>query len=101
FGTPTPLLMSTGENNYYPAYSPDGSFLVFNRVMGAAGVATDAFSNPNARIWAMPANGGAPVDLARLNQADGLSNSWPRWSPYVQHDRGHSIVWVTFSSTRD
>jgi hypothetical protein len=100
FGMPTPLLHSSGENNYYPAYSPDGAFLIFNRV-GASGVAGDAFANPAARVMAMPAAGGTPVDLARLNAGDGLSNSWPRWSPYLQQDRGHSILWVTFSSTRD
>jgi hypothetical protein len=101
FGTPAPLLMSAGENNYYPAYSPDGAFVIFNRVENQGGMAGDAFSNPNARIWAMPSGGGTPVDLARLNQADGLSNSWPRWSQFVQKDRGHSILWVTFSSIRD
>jgi hypothetical protein len=101
FGPPMPFLMSTGENNYYPAYSPDGQFIVFNRVLGVTGLAGDAFANPAARVFVMPAQGGTPVDLARLNAGDGLGNSWPRWSPFVQHDRGHSIIWVTFSSNRD
>jgi hypothetical protein len=100
-GPPTALLMSTGENNYYPAFSSDGSFILFNRVFATTGTAADAFANPNARIWAMSRQGGTPVDLAVLNRANHLSNSWPRWSPYVQRDRGHSILWVTFSSTRD
>jgi len=101
FGAPTPLLMSSGENNYYPAFTPDGAFLIFDRILGATGIDQDAFSNPRARIWAMTSTGGAPVDLSRLNDRDGLSNSWPRVSPYVQSDRGHEIVWVTFSSIRD
>ncbi len=102
FGTPTPLLMaaSADENNYYPAFTADGAFIVFNRVT-APGLDSDAFSNPEARVFAMPSGGGDPVDLATLNQGDGLGNSWPRTSPYVQHDRGHRIVWVTFSSIRD
>jgi len=48
-----------------------------------------------------PAAGAQPIDLPALNVADGLSNSWPRWSPFVQHYKGHSILWVTFSSNRD
>ncbi len=102
FGAPTELLAasSAAENNYYPAYTPDGAFIVFDRVT-ASGLSGDAFSNPQARIWAMPAGGGTPVDLTTLNEGDGLGNSWPRTSPYVQMDRGHRIVWVTFSSNRD
>jgi hypothetical protein len=42
-----------------------------------------------------------PVDLAALNIADGLTNSWPRWSPFVQTYKGHKLLWVTFSSNRD
>jgi hypothetical protein len=102
FSAPQMLLASMGENNFYPAYSSDSAFIVFNRVRAAqTGTAADAFSNPNAEIWAMAAAGGAPVELARLNQGPRLSNSWPRFSPFVQQDRGHRILWVTFSSTRD
>src|SRR5262249_52460135 len=61
FGMPAPLLMSSGENNFYPAYSSDGAFIAFNRVRSQTGTAADSFSNPNAEIWAMPAGGGAPV----------------------------------------
>ncbi len=102
-GTPAPLLMaaSVNENNFYPAFTPGGGFVVFDRVLGHTGVAGDAYSNPAARIWAMPTSGGTPVDLATLNMGDGLTNSWPRMSPFAQADRGHQIIWVTFSSTRD
>src|SRR5262249_30557566 len=101
-GTPQMMLMSHGENNFYPAYSSDnGAFIIFNRAMGTDDISTDAFSNPKARIWAMPAGGGNPVDLAKLNVHDNRGNSWPRWSPHVQHYKGKSILWVTFSSYRD
>jgi hypothetical protein len=50
--------------------------------------------------------GGSPIDLERLNgsaasspQAD--SNSWPRWSPFLQQYKGNELLWITFSSTRD
>lgn len=114
FGAPQPLLASAGENNYYPAFSPDGAFVVFNQVplAGAAGACTntstlaglcpnDAFSNPNARILLVPASGGTPIDLARINGTGALTNSWPRFAPTVQNYKGDQIAWVTFSSTRD
>ncbi|MCU1281902.1 MAG: tolB protein precursor, partial [bacterium] len=109
FGTPSMLLKSGGENNYYPAFSPDGAFVIFNRVPlnGAPGACTanscpnDAFSNPNARVMLMPAAGGTPIDLSNINQAGPLTNSWPRFAPTVQNYKGDQIAWVTFSSTRD
>ena len=114
FGTPQPLLMSSGENNYYPAFSPDGNFVIFNRVplSGNAGdcvnttttagsCPNDSFSNMNARIFLMPAAGGTPVDLANINGTTPLENSWPRFAPTVQNYKGHQIAWITFASTRD
>ncbi|HEY2748678.1 MAG TPA: hypothetical protein VGL86_28860 [Polyangia bacterium] len=112
FGTPQPLLPSNGENNYYPAFSPDGNFIIFNRVplMGTAstvGACTadscpnDAFSNPNARIFLMPSTGGTPIDLVNLNFGGMISNSWPRFAPTTQTYKGDQIAWVTFSSVRD
>jgi hypothetical protein len=117
FGAPTPLIASAGENNYYPAFTPDGAFVVFDRVplVGAAASAgacmntttpagscpNDAFSNPSARIFIVPSGGGTPVDLANINGSGPLENSWPRFAPNVQHYKGDTIAWVTFASTRD
>lgn len=109
FGMPSLLLQSMGENNFYPAFSPDGAFVVFDRVplSGTAGACTanscpnDAFSNPAARIMMMPASGGTPIDLANINATGALTNSWPRFAPTVQSYKGDQIAWVTFSSTRD
>jgi WD40-like Beta Propeller Repeat len=109
FGTPVSLLASAGENNYYPAFSPDGNFVIFNRVVmqpGGGACTTvlcpnDAFSNPNARVMLMPAGGGAPVDLTAINGVGAITNSWPRFAPNAQTYKGDQIAWVTFSSTRD
>jgi hypothetical protein len=112
FGTPQMLLGSQGENNFYPAFSPDGAFIIFNRVPFTGSAATpgactanscpnDAFSNPAARVLLMPAGGGAQIDLAALNDTGALTNSWPRFAPNVQMYKGSQIAWVTFSSTRD
>jgi hypothetical protein len=124
FGTPKVFLQANGENNYYPSYSPDGQYIVFDRapsnttVTGIDGCTNsgqpgamcpnDAFSNPAARLMLISAtvNGAKPVDLQNANGSPAaapqpLSNSWPRWSPFVQHYRGGSLLWVAFSSTRD
>ena len=118
FGTPTMLLPSGGENNYYPGYSPDGELVVFDRAPldnsagGLTGCANgfcpnDSFSNPKARVMLMKAQAGAQVvDLERANgspQANPqpVSNSWPKWSPFLQKDHGDKLLWIAFSSTRD
>jgi len=106
-GAPVSLLPAGMRNFFYPSFAPDKSFVLFNDAPNAADTATangDAFYNRNARVKLLhyPAAAGAtPIDLPNLNVADGLTNSWPRWSPFVTHFHGHSILWVTFSSNRD
>ncbi|MGZ3449254.1 MAG: hypothetical protein ACXVEF_06620 [Polyangiales bacterium] len=99
-GTPSAILTPTGTvNYYYPSFSPNGTFLVFN-----SAPKEDAFYNRNARVQLMhfPAAAGAkPIDLKALNVADGLTNSWPRWSPFVGSYKGKKLLWLTFSSNRD
>ena len=125
FGTPAPVLMSAGENNYYPGFSPDGQFIAFNRVdmqavpnpiagrpdcTGSGAQVTcpnDSFSNPKARVWLLSTKPGAkPLDAENANGSPAaspvdVSNSWPRWSPFKQTYKGDNLLWVTFSSTRD
>jgi hypothetical protein len=122
FGAASVLLPSSGENNYYPSYSPDGTLIVFNQaaldssVTGLSGCTgtglqvtcpNDSFSNPNARLMTLKlAQGASPIDLANANGSptlspQPLSNSWPKWSPFLQHYQGHELLWIAFSSTRD
>ncbi len=108
FGVPVELVHSSGENNYYPGYSPDGAFVIFNRVPHQTSdfdktlPNNDSFSNPKARVFILSTNpGAAPIECAALNGSGDLSNSWPRWSPFVQTYKGQKLLWVTFSSTRD
>ncbi len=123
FGTATAIITSQGENNYYPSYSPDGAFIVFNRVPLIGTMQTidtctpttammqscpnDSFSNPKARVWLLSTKAGSmPVDAENANGSPAaspvdVSNSWPRWSPFIQQYKGDKLLWVTFSSTRD
>ncbi len=122
FGAATPLLASGGENNYYPSYSPDGTLFVFDRAAQDTTVSSltgctgsglqvtcpnDSFSNPNARLMVLKnASGSSPVDLGNANGSPSSSplawsNSWPKWSPFLQQYQGHQLLWIAFSSTRD
>jgi hypothetical protein len=119
FGMPTAVIASAGENNYYPSYSPDGSFIAFNRVPMQAGgtnctnggpqgqCPNDSYSNVKARVFVLQNKMGAnPIDMEKANGSPAakpidVSNSWPRWSPFVQMYQGSKLLWITFSSTRD
>jgi hypothetical protein len=116
FGPAAALIQSAGENNYYPSYSPEMSYVLFNRVpLTGAGAdcaggfcANDSFSNPAARLLVVDPSGtgGSPIDLEMANGSPAASpiptsNSYPRWAPFVQTYRGGKLLWFTFSSTRD
>jgi hypothetical protein len=123
-GAPTGLVTSQGENNYYPAFSPDSpsSLVLFDRAPLDMSVGTlagckgmppfaqcpnDSFSNPAARMMLVRATpGSTPVDLQHANGSStslalAFSNSYPRWVPVVQTYKGKTLMWITFSSTRD
>jgi hypothetical protein len=101
------ILPATGTQNfYYPDQSVDGNWVVFNENddASAANDDGDCFYSRKSRVKIMhfpPQTGDQPLELTNLNVADGLSNSWPRWSPVVQNYKTHKILWVTFSSNRD
>jgi hypothetical protein len=97
-GTPNVLLQSTGTKNfYYPTYSPEGSIIAFDFAPSGPN-----FHNPLARVQLIAAGQASPTpdDLAKLNDSGFLTNSWPRFCPFVQTYQGAPLVWVTFSSTR-
>jgi hypothetical protein len=117
WSAPTELVPSTpGKNHYYPAFSPDGSFLVYDESTCPAGANTDQSCNADtdatATLFAVGTSAGAqPVALDKCNAGgitDGmnkaLTNSFPRWSPFVfkrTSETGSRLMWVTFSSTRN
>jgi hypothetical protein len=90
------LVTSTGgsDNNYYPAFSPDGSLVVFNKSALA-----DSFDATDARVWLVPAAGGTPVPLGNASPAPG-GDSWPKWGPFVHAYQDGEVMWLTFSSRR-
>jgi TolB protein len=100
-GPASVLVPSTGQNNYYPSYSPDGAWVAFNRASvgtDAAGEAKSSYDAPDATVWAVSAAGGAPVALSRATSDRG--DSWPKWMQGEQAYRGKKLMWLTFSSRR-
>lgn len=99
FGTPAPLASDAGANLYYPSFSPDGKWIIYNRST------QNAYDNATAELYVVAADGStAPQLLAVPNVATGLTNSWARWAPFAQtvETAGGSepLFWFTFSSKR-
>ena len=98
FGPEIPLV--SGANNFYPSWSPDGEWVLFNRSSSNA----NAYNAADAVMLVVKADGSqAPVDLGIANQGTGLTNSWGRWAPFAQSfgSNNERMYWITVSSTRD
>jgi len=97
---PEQQLVADGQNNYYPSFSPDGQWILFNK----APLGVGAYNNGNAQLWVVKADNSAPpVQLATANVSSGLTDSWGRWAPFAQTfgTNNEQMYWVTVSSKRD
>jgi len=102
-----------GKNHYYPAFSPDNAFIMYDESTCPSGKNSDrtcdADSDPSARLFIVKAvANGTSIALARANaggKQDGsttdLTNSFPKWSPFSYANKGGRLFWLTFSSTRN
>jgi hypothetical protein len=118
WGAPQELVPAQlGLNRYYPSISPDGRLVVYDESTCTNGTPTmgktpdpscNADTDATATMFLIPLAGGTPIPLTRANSpgvADGmttaLTNSFPRWAPFIQKlDETSSLIWLTFSSTR-
>ncbi len=119
WGAPQTLVPSVlGKNRYYPAIAPDGNLVVYDESTCTAGTPTmgtapdkscDADTDATATMFITSLmNQGTPISLDNANRpgvADGtttaLTNSFPRWSPFIQKlSEQQNLMWLTFSSTR-
>ncbi len=97
FNNPMTIVTSAGENNYYPSFSPDNKWILFDRSTG------DSYDDPDATLYVISADGKiGPIRLNAANAMGQLTNSWPRWSPFVQTNGPNGdLLYFTFSSKRD
>jgi hypothetical protein len=103
---------ASGATSYYPAISSDNRYVVFVRSTCGSGTESiganygtgtcDGYDDSTARLWLIPADGGATV---ALDKADGdaalaFDDSFPRFGPTVGQFRGKPLYWIVFSSRR-
>ncbi len=99
FGTPK-VLVANANNNYYPAFSPDGQWILYD--MGSDGASS--YNDASAELWVVKADGSAPpIRLAAADAAAGQTNSWGRWAPFQLTYGANSepMYFITVSSKRD
>jgi hypothetical protein len=99
WGTPEVLVANATatDNNFFPVFSPDSKWIAFANAQGGSKDATSAI------LKLIPATGGTPVALTRLNgrvnNADGVTSvgdSMPTWAPSTKP----GVFWLAFSSLR-
>jgi hypothetical protein len=120
WGAPQTLVPSVlGKNRYYPSIAPDGDLVAYDESTCTAGTPTagaapdvscDADTDATATIFltSISSGGANPVMLANANgpgiadnTTTALTNSFPKWSPFVSNlNELDKLVWLTFSSTR-
>ncbi|HZS37849.1 MAG TPA: hypothetical protein VFF06_13520 [Polyangia bacterium] len=104
------LAPTSGENFYYPSYSPDGKYIAFSRADGTtksswsvANMACNgkdgsglSYDNPSAEVWLVSSTGGQGFPLTAANGGPMRTNSWPKWGPKSDGE----YLWLSFTSTR-
>jgi hypothetical protein len=78
------------ETLLFPAYSPDGAFVAFEKAKGSAKQSKDA------TLWLVSADGGTPIQLALGKPVGAHADVMPSWMPADAPD----AAWLLFSSTR-
>lgn len=97
---PEQALVDDGKNNFYPSWSPDGAWILFNKDVRGG----NTYDNANSSTWVVKADGSQPpVQLASADESLGLTNSWARWAPFPQTvgPAYEPMFWITMASKRD
>jgi len=91
-GTPALIVPTDNVHNfYYPAWSPDGEWLAYNRTVGGA------YASPGAEIFLTDKAGSQHIRLDTANGEGELQNSYTRWGPLPDDD----LLWLAYSSKRN
>lgn len=90
-GTPETLVPYSAQwNYYYPAWSPDGEWIAYNRTEGSG------YASRKAQLFLVKPDGTVNVELTVANGVGELQNSYPRWGPLPDDE----VLWLAFSSRR-
>jgi hypothetical protein len=99
-----PTLAETpGENLYYPAYSPDGQWVVYNRSpSNTSSLGTDTEGGmsgvEDSELWFVSSSGAGFI--RQLENIAGLQDTWAKFDPTEYQDRGQPLYWMAWSSRR-
>jgi len=97
---PEVQLLSDGQNNFFPSWSPDGNWIAFNK----SNDTEFSYDDNTTSAWVIKADGSqAQIALAQANQGPGLTNSAVHWAPFSQTSgtANEPMFWLTMSSKRD
>jgi hypothetical protein len=89
---------------YYPTFSPDDAYLVFNECDNGLSM----YNQAETEVYVIPSAGGTATRLHANDPAScsgtpspGVTNSWAKWAPAVTTTPdGRSFYWIVFSSKR-
>ncbi len=104
-GAATPVQGASDPSlqEYYPSFSPDDQWLVFNRIPND----DNLYEQPAAEVFVVPASGGTATRLAANDPpacsgvtSPGIMNSWGKWAPSAYEANGSTYYWLVFSSKR-
>jgi hypothetical protein len=90
------LPSGTYNNFFFPSFSPDGKYVVFNAARGSWRDSENAGA-PGQRLMLTDPKGSWVIDLAGLNGPGDEDVTWPHWAP----TSGSDYYWVVFSSEHD
>lgn len=100
---PLPGASDPQKREFYPIYSPDDTFVAFNR----SDTAVSSYDQASAEIFLVPRAGGAPTRLKANDppvctglKSPGIANSWSRWAPQAPSFEGTRYYWLVYSSKR-
>jgi hypothetical protein len=106
FGTPTVLVPAnssddpdTGQNNFLPSVSPDGTAVAFTRAAGWWSIKTQtSLLNLSGQIMMVRRSDGTIIELVNGSNGAGttLSSTWPQWAPTL----GKKYAWLAYGSER-
>jgi WD40-like Beta Propeller Repeat len=97
FGAPIMLVNAVGlDNNYFPRYSPDGSFIAYVHATEPSEGAVSA------ELWLVPSSGGTPIALqaashtvSSMTSVANTADTMPTWAPMSSEH-----TYLAFASSR-
>jgi hypothetical protein len=107
FGAPKTLVQATGaaatpdtgQNNFLPTISPDGSAVAFTRAAGWWSIKTQqSLLNLSGQIAIVRRSDGQVFELVKGSNGPGtvMSSTWPQWAPSL----GSRYAWLAYASER-